>query len=81
VVSCKIHPSLVNCCIIRYNDYYRKRSDRRLGITDPISACPWRIYFPGMKSQERGGITDFENYCIRQEYNAVARKRAIPMSK
>jgi hypothetical protein len=23
----------------------------------------FQIYFPGMKSQEYGGITDFENHC------------------
>jgi hypothetical protein len=31
------------------------------------------FYFPGMKSQECVGITDFENYCIEEEckYTAV----------
>ena len=63
-VSCKIHHSRSANCIIKYSDHYRKRSEARLKIVHPIRAQIFRIYFPGMKSQECGGITDFENYCI-----------------
>jgi hypothetical protein len=65
-VSCKIHPSRSDYCIIKYSNHYRKRYEMKIEILNPIRAHIWRVYFPGVKLQECRGLTDFENYCTLQ---------------